>query len=111
MSGERRPEGEGDPAPNRGTERPDDRDYGDSAGYGGGGAAIDYDEVLGTDEARRLDRPNPLDEVVQTGTDKGAGERSGGDPLAKPELTNPDATPGSGAMPDDPQGDVDPGVG
>lgn len=41
-----------------------DRDYGDSAGYGGGGAALDYDEVLGeTGRGRNLEH-NPLDEVI-----------------------------------------------
>ena len=41
-----------------------DRDYGDSAGYGGGGAALDYDEVLGdTGRGRRVEN-NPLDEVI-----------------------------------------------
>ncbi|HEX2552711.1 MAG TPA: hypothetical protein VHL98_03355 [Microvirga sp.] len=38
------------------------RDFGDSAGYGGGGSTRDYRDVLGEDEARR--RPNPLDAVM-----------------------------------------------
>ena len=39
------------------------RDFGDSAGYGGGGSTRDYRDVLGEDEARR-NRPNPLDAVM-----------------------------------------------
>ena len=47
-----------------GGSRDRDRDYGDSAGYGGGGAALDYDDVLGgTGRGRKLDN-NPLDEVI-----------------------------------------------
>ncbi len=68
-------------------DRPDDttgadvgkRDYGDSAGYGGGGSTLDYDELLGEENSPRdLGRPNPLDAVVHTGP--GAEESgSGGD--------------------------------
>ena len=39
------------------------RDFGDSAGYGGGGSTRDYRDVLGEDEARSR-RPNPLDAVM-----------------------------------------------
>jgi hypothetical protein len=38
------------------------RDFGDSAGYGGGGSTQDYRDVLGEDAAAR--RPNPLDSVM-----------------------------------------------
>jgi hypothetical protein len=37
------------------------RDFGDSAGYGGGGSTRDYRDVLGENELRR---PNPLDAVM-----------------------------------------------
>ena len=40
------------------------RDYGDSAGYGGGGAALDYDDVLGATGRGRNPQNNPLDEVI-----------------------------------------------
>ena len=65
MSGQGR-NGERDSA--GGIERSDradrNRDYGDSAGYGGGGAALDYDDVLGdTSRGRRLE-DNPLVEVI-----------------------------------------------
>ena len=101
-----------------GADRPE-RDFGDSAGYGGGGSALDHDEVLGDEGSRRdVKRPNPLDAVVHT-------EQSDDDrrseavrtedlagPHAKPSLTNEDATPGAGALPSEPtSGDVDPGVG
>jgi hypothetical protein len=49
-----------------------ERDYGDSAGYGGGGSTLDYDELLGDENSRRdLGRPNPLDAVVHTDGDVG----------------------------------------
>lgn len=38
-----------------------ERDFGDSAGYGGGGSTRDYRDVLGEDAAPR---PNPLDAVM-----------------------------------------------
>ena len=102
-----------------------ERDFGDSAGYGGGGSALDYDEVLGDDASRRdIGRSNPLDAVVHT---ERHGEESGRDndraseadrtedlagPHAKPSLTNEDATPGAGALPSEPEGgEVDPGAG
>ena len=61
-------EGGREPDSAGGVERSDradrNRDYGDSAGYGGGGAALDYDEVLGgTGRGRKLEN-NPLDEVI-----------------------------------------------
>ena len=107
-----------------GADRPE-RDFGDSAGYGGGGSALDYDEVLGDENSRRdLGRPNPLDAVVHTGrrddeSARGDDRRSDVDrtedlagPHAKPSLTNEDATPGAGALPSEPTaGDVDPGAG
>ena len=111
--------------------RSDERDYGDSAGYGGGGSALDYDEVLGDENSRRDIGPNPLDEVVHTesrrggaegaegGSDKVASKRPSPDstealagPHAKASLTNPEATPGAGALPaNDASDEVDPGAG
>jgi hypothetical protein len=102
-----------------------ERDFGDSAGYGGGGSALDYDEVLGDATSRRdTGKPNPLDAVVHTERSGGDAERSGdrpsdadstedlAGPHAKPALTNEAATPGSGALPSEPTGgDVDPGAG
>ena len=41
-----------------------ERDFGDSAGYGGGGSARDYREVVGEDPVD-LPEPNPLDKVVK----------------------------------------------
>lgn len=46
--------------------RSGERDFGDSAGYGGGGSTRDYRDVLGSD-ADRPRRPNPLDEVMKPG--------------------------------------------
>ncbi|MBM6595181.1 hypothetical protein [Microvirga pudoricolor] len=40
---------------------PSERDYGDSAGYGTGGSAMDYRDVVGDDGPRRS---NPLDRVM-----------------------------------------------
>ncbi len=111
--------------------RSDERDYGDSAGYGGGGSALDYDEVLGDENSRRDVGPNPLDKVVHTESRKGEAERveGGSDKVAskapspdssealagphtKASLTNPEATPGAGALPaDDASDEVDPGAG
>ena len=43
-----------------------ERDFGDSAGYGSGGSALDYREVVGDpDPADR--KPNPLDAVMRGG--------------------------------------------
>ncbi len=66
-----------------------ERDYGDSAGYGGGGSTLDYDELMGDENAGRdLGRPNPLDAVVHTdrdGEEGGSGGDSGpGDQGADP---------------------------
>ncbi len=111
--------------------RSDERDFGDSAGYGGGGSALDYDEVLGDENSRRDVGPNPLDKVVHTESRKGEAEsvEDGSDkvaskapspdssealagPHAKASLTNPEATPGAGALPaDDASDEVDPGAG
>ena len=117
MNGENGPGGDRDR--NAGGESKPERDFGDSAGYGGGGSALDYDEVLGDETSRRDIGPNPLDAVVHTGNDKPAGndETEGADlpagPHAKPSLTNEDATPGTGALPpaEPTQEDVDPGAG
>jgi hypothetical protein len=40
-----------------------ERDFGDSAGYGGGGSALDYREVVGEDPVD-VPKPNPLDKAV-----------------------------------------------
>lgn len=58
-----------------------ERDYGDSAGYGGGGSTLDYDELLGDESSPRdLGRPNPLDAVVHTGGEEGESEADDGSP-------------------------------
>jgi hypothetical protein len=50
--------------PNLGpTSDPSGRDFGDSAGYGGGGSTRDYQEVVGENPVT-AGRPNPLDEVI-----------------------------------------------
>ncbi len=41
-----------------------ERDFGDSAGYGTGGSARDYREVVGEDPVD-LPKPNPLDGIVK----------------------------------------------
>jgi hypothetical protein len=51
-----------------GRSRSTERDFGDSAGYGGGGSARDYQDVVG--EERRISRPNPLDAVIQAPRDR-----------------------------------------
>lgn len=38
------------------------RDFGDSAGYGGGGSALDYRDVVGEEPGDT--KPNPLDAVI-----------------------------------------------
>ncbi len=48
---------------------PGGRDFGDSAGYGGGGSARDYREIVGEDPVT-ANRPNPLDAVMTTETDR-----------------------------------------
>ncbi len=40
-----------------------ERDFGDSAGYGGGGSTRDYQEVVGESPVT-AGRPNPLDAVI-----------------------------------------------
>lgn len=50
-----------------------ERDFGDSAGYGHGGSALDYREVTG-EEAERPKGPNPLDTVVRTDPGTSGGE-------------------------------------
>jgi len=42
---------------------PAERDFGDSAGYGGGGSTRDYQEVVGENPVTE-GRPNPLDAVI-----------------------------------------------
>jgi hypothetical protein len=41
-----------------------ERDYGDSAGYGTGGSALDYHEVGDEDASPIKGRRNPLDDVM-----------------------------------------------
>jgi hypothetical protein len=45
---------------------PRERDYGDAAGYGTGGSASDYRDVVGDDDANRPPGPNPLDAIMST---------------------------------------------
>ncbi len=66
-----------------------ERDYGDAAGYGGGGSTLDYDELLGDENSRRDIGPNPLDAVVHTNRDEHDG---GGDPAGTDAAA--DRTPG-----------------
>jgi hypothetical protein len=50
--------------PNLGpTSDPSGRDFGDSAGYGGGGSTRDYQDVVGENPVT-AGRPNPLDAVI-----------------------------------------------
>ena len=44
-----------------------ERDYGDSAGYGTGGSTLDYADITGDPTYGEGRRPNPLDEVMNTG--------------------------------------------
>jgi len=44
----------------------EERDYGDSAGYGAGGAALDYDSVLAGTEYPRDIQDNPLDQLTDS---------------------------------------------
>ncbi|HST94413.1 MAG TPA: hypothetical protein VLJ78_06515 [Microvirga sp.] len=54
---------EGD-VPNLGpTSDPSGRDFGDSAGYGGGGSTRDYQDVVGENPVT-AGRPNPLDAII-----------------------------------------------
>ena len=46
-----------------------ERDFGDSAGYGGGGSTLDRHDVGDTPTGADK-KPNPLDEVVKTGPDR-----------------------------------------
>lgn len=50
-----------------------ERDFGDSAGYGSGGSALDYHEVGDEDASPIKGRRNPLDDVVETPSDRGEG--------------------------------------
>ena len=47
-----------------------ERDFGDSAGYGGGGSTLDRHDV-GDTPTDTDKKPNPLDEVVKTGPGEG----------------------------------------
>jgi hypothetical protein len=60
----REPEKAEDDAPNLNpVSDPAGRDFGDSAGYGGGGSTRDYQEVVGENPVT-AGRPNPLDAVI-----------------------------------------------
>ncbi len=62
------PEESQEDTPNLGpTSDPSGRDFGDSAGYGSGGSARDYQEVVGENPVTE-GRPNPLDAVIPTGS-------------------------------------------
>lgn len=83
--------------------QPEERDFGDSAGYGSGGSNLDYHEVGDRDQVRK---PNPLDAVMPPKTeDKPAG------PHASEALTDHERTPGAGTLPSATGGDVDAGAG
>ena len=45
-----------------------DRDFGDSAGYGAGGSALDFHDVGDEDADPVKGKRNPLDAVMDTGT-------------------------------------------
>jgi hypothetical protein len=70
-----RPEGSDTAKPDEDTSNvgpvsdPSGRDFGDSAGYGGGGSAQDYRDVVGEDPGS-TDRPNPLDKVMTIQTEE-----------------------------------------
>jgi hypothetical protein len=52
------PDSGGDRAPAR------ERDFGDSAGYGSGGSALDFHDVGDEDANPVKGKPNPLDDVI-----------------------------------------------
>ena len=66
--GEATPPGTGSPG--------GERDFGDSAGYGGGGSTRDFHDVVG-ERAARPSRPNPLDAVMTPRS--GSRSRAGAD--------------------------------
>ena len=56
-----------------------ERDFGNSAGYGSGGSALDYHEVLGEDAPAEDEQPrrNPLANLPRKGGDAPAGQGEG----------------------------------
>jgi hypothetical protein len=55
-----------------------ERDFGDSAGYGTGGSALDFHDVGDEDGNPVKGKRNPLDQVMKQGDDKSsAGSRGG----------------------------------
>ena len=65
MADQNKPREGDDPGANEGEAK---RDFGDSAGYGSGGSALDRREV--GDEEGTPPGPNPLDEVMDIPGDK-----------------------------------------
>jgi hypothetical protein len=62
--GQNEPEKTETDVPNLGpTLDPSGRDFGDSAGYGGGGSTRDYQDVVGENPVT-AGRPNPLDAAI-----------------------------------------------
>lgn len=47
-----------------------ERDFGDSAGYGTGGSALDFHDVGDEDANPVKGKPNPLDKVMDAGSDE-----------------------------------------
>jgi hypothetical protein len=70
----RKPEQGDANAPNLG---PAERDFGDSAGYGGGGSTRDYQEVVGENPVTG-GRLNPLDAVIPPETQDNEDEKRRG---------------------------------
>ncbi len=76
----REPERADSDVPNLGpASDPAERDFGDSAGYGGGGSTRDYQDVVGENPVTE-GRPNPLDAVIppETLRDKQQGSEKEG---------------------------------
>ena len=70
-SGRKGPRGDGPTGPassgsGEGQTPPRERDFGDSAGYGSGGSALDFHEVGDEDANPVKDKPNPLDKFMDT---------------------------------------------
>jgi hypothetical protein len=55
---------------------PRERDFGDSAGYGSGGSALDFHDVGDEDANPVKGKPNPLDDVIDA--------ENGGPPTRSP---------------------------
>ena len=63
-------QGDGEPTPEADANHPDreaapKRDFGDSAGYGGGGSALDYHEVGDAGASTTSGKHNPLHDVMK----------------------------------------------